>query len=255
MRLLVLSDLHIEHWGDTLPTLGTVPYDAVVIAGDIWKGTRAIAWAGTCFTCPVLYVAGNHEAYGDAIDTVLDKLKAAADKSLNVVFLNCNEAVFDGVRFVGATLWTDFKLYGDEMQTRAMNAAEQAMNDYHVIRVAARGYRRLSTTDTLGYHLKHRFYIEGVLSRPFEGKTVVITHMAPSIKSVHPKYGGDSCNPYYASNLEGLVARADLWIHGHTHSSFDYQIGKCRVVCNPCGYPYNGRPENAFFNPNLIVEI
>jgi len=31
-------------------------------------------------------------------------------------------------------------------------------------------------------------------------------------------------------------AQIRLWTHGHTHEDFDYEIGTCRVVCNPRGY-------------------
>jgi len=65
----------------------------------------------------------------------------------------------------------------------------------------------------------------------------------------------------FASNLDHLVERADLWIHGHTHDNFDYQLGRCRVVCNPRGYVWerhggNGHTvENPEFNPGLVVEV
>ena len=28
----------------------------------------------------------------------------------------------------------------------------------------------------------------------------------------------------------------DLWVHGHTHDSFDYVLGWTQVVVNPYGY-------------------
>jgi hypothetical protein len=41
--------------------------------------------------------------------------------------------------------------------------------------------------------------------------------------------------------------------HGHTHSSFRYKIGECRVVCNPRGYfPMEINPN---FDPNFEIEI
>ena len=44
-----------------------------------------------------------------------------------------------------------------------------------------------------------------------------------------------------------------LWIHGHTHESFDYEIGKTRVICNPRGYaPIEINKE---FKPDFNVEV
>jgi predicted phosphodiesterase len=44
-----------------------------------------------------------------------------------------------------------------------------------------------------------------------------------------------------------------LWIHGHTHDPFDYEINGTRVICNPRGYP----GENASWTSRaaLVVEI
>ena len=46
-----------------------------------------------------------------------------------------------------------------------------------------------------------------------------------------------------------------LWMHGHTYDSFDYRVGKTRVVCNPRGYSKDGVNENPLFNLNLVVEL
>ena len=49
--------------------------------------------------------------------------------------------------------------------------------------------------------------------------------------------------------------RACLWVHGHTHDSFDYTINGTRVVCNPRGYVIDGVNENARFDPDLVIAI
>ena len=48
----------------------------------------------------------------------------------------------------------------------------------------------------------------------------------------------DLLTPAFASNLENLMDgdRVALWIHGHMHESFDYEIYGTRIVCNPRGY-------------------
>lgn len=260
MRLLILSDLHHEFWGDTgpQPDLAICRPDAVVLAGDISTGARAVEWAKEAFTgIPVIYVHGNHEAYGNNLDRVQIKI-AEACEGTNIHFLNCGSYYLDGVMFLGATLWSDFKLYGDDRRLVAMMAAKRCINDYRAIRLASNGYKRLEPHDTANMHEQHKRFLAHrlLIDPPHYRKAVVITHMAPSKRSVADQYEGDPTNPYYASNLDGLVAAADLWIHGHMHGSFDYNIGKCRVICNPCGYPSrNQTPENIAFNPNFIAEI
>lgn len=270
MRLLVLSDLHREVWyrgtrfggvEDHFPPidLAVSRPDVVILAGDIDTGDRAVQWAHETFVdLPVLYVSGNHEGYGHNLDEVQEEIEAAARTTGHVHYLNRRELVIKGVRFLGATLWTDFKLYGREFYPAAVYDAGKMMNDYKRIRLARRGYRKLRPSDTEGWHFEQRRWLSERLAEPFEGKSVVVTHMAPSERSIADEYQGDTLSPAFASNLESLVEQADLWVHGHVHSSFDYQVGGCRVVCNPLGYPGRNdrsRPENPAFDPNLVVEV
>ena len=80
--------------------------------------------------------------------------------------------------------------------------------------------------------------------------------MAPSMKSIAPDDAEDQISAAYATRMEDMVQKADVWVHGHVHQSLDYKIGRCRVVCNPCGYRQrDGSVENANFDPNLIIEV
>lgn len=259
MRLLILSDLHHELWRQFAPVVDpTVSRpDVVILAGDIDTGARAVTWAAEIFTgLPVLYVHGNHEGYGHNLEDVQLDIAAACEATTNVHFLNCGEFRLGPVRFLGATLWTDFKLFGDEDRQAAMRNAEAAMFDYQRIRLASSGHRKLRTGDTAQFHAEQSRWLQGKLEEPFTGKTVVITHMAPSMLSVSDRYATDRISAAYASRLDHLAAKADLWVHGHTHDSFDYRIGTCRVVCNPCGYMTRGGvAENRRFDPNFIVEL
>ena len=260
MRTLILSDLHHELWREKAPVIDPSASrpDIVILAGDIDTGAKAVAWAAHNFAgIPVLYVHGNHEAYGRNLDDTQDDIQAACEQAGNVHFLNCGEYIAGPVRFLGATMWTDFCLFGDDTRAAAMREAEAVMNDYRRIRLAKKGYRKLRAPDTAGYHTLHKAWLGKKLDEPFEGTTVVITHMAPSMQSVASgPYAHDLVSAAYASRLDALAEKADLWVHGHMHDSFDYQIGKCRVVTNPCGYiRRDGSPENEQFDPNFVIEL
>jgi hypothetical protein len=57
----------------------------------------------------------------------------------------------------------------------------------------------------------------------------------------------------FVSDLDRLMGPpANLWLHGHTHAAFDYNVRGTRVVCNPRGYPRERVPN---FNPSLVIEI
>ena len=89
------------------------------------------------------------------------------------------------------------------------------------------------------------------------GSTVVITHHSPSSKSIHPRFAGSPLNACFVSEAEWLLCgdRVTLWVHGHTHDSFDYSIKGTRVVCNPRGYAEAGINENLHFDPSFIAEL
>jgi hypothetical protein len=251
VRLNILSDLHLSCG---LPSPPDNDADVVILAGDIARPPEAIAWAGALGK-PVLYVAGNHEFYGGTPDGTLDALRRHANGTA-VTVLDDDEVVIDGVRFLGTTLWTDFRLDGDGP------ARELAMQE---ARLHMRDFTRIRSDDGTPFTPRHaadRFdrhadWLAARLRTPHDGPTVVVTHHAPSPGSVHPRFAGSPLNPCYASDAEHLLGseRACLWIHGHMHDSFDYVRNGTRVVCNPRGYAVDGVNENGSFDPDLVIEV
>jgi len=154
--------------------------------------------------------------------------------------------------FIGCTLWTDFQLYGD--QQSCMEVCARELNDYSVIRFAdVTGERPLKPEDTLAIHYHHRQFLEEQLEKHRGQKMVVITHHLPTERSVQKRYIGDQVTTAFASDLEDLILRYQpaLWIHGHSHHSKDYSIGKTRIVSNPRGYP----GEHIEFINDLVIEV
>jgi predicted phosphodiesterase len=268
MRIQFFSDIHLETRPKKAPfvldVMETDP-DVVVLAGDIVHGgVRAIEWAKVCFPGrPVVVIRGNHESYDHNIESVERKMRLACEAVDNVYFLESDEVIIDGVRFLGTPLWTDFKLFGEDRREEAMRAAidpdpYKALKDYRLIRLEAGGYRRLRPSDTARFHAQQRSWLAAKLGEPFVGSTVVVTHMAPSIRSIPVQYANDILSAAYASNLDHLIEKATLWIHGHIHERLDYRVGdKGRVVCNPLGYTNNKtlETENEEFDLKFIVEV
>lgn len=272
MRILILSDLHLEVWRDVpkLPqellrtvqsrVLASRP-DVIVLAGDVDVGARAVAWADQTFpNLPVIYVHGNHEAYGQKIDSLKGKLAEACAATGHIHFLDRGELVLGDIRFLGATLWTDFQLLGPDSLHDSMQSATVGMNDYRKIRLAKAGYRKIKPLDVAQWHWEERMWLQQRLAESFNGSTVVVTHMAPSAQSIPERYRGHPLSAAFASHLDTLVSKADLWIHGHIHDSMDYLLSGTRVICNPLGYPLQNADgtwtaENPAFDPNLVVEI
>lgn len=250
MKLNILSDLHLSQGELPIPESDA---DLVILAGDIARPARAIAWA-TRIPQPVLYVAGNHEFYGGTIEGTAAELKRLS-AGTNVRVLDCGEALIGGVRFLGATLWTDFMLAGEgEARQAAIREAQRFMRDFSVVRM---GEAPFTPQASAGLFARHAAWLAARLAEPYSGPTVVITHHAPSRKSIHPRFEGSPLNACFVSDAERLLdgRRAQLWIHGHTHDSFDYAVNGTRVLCNPRGYARDGVNENPSFDAGLTVAI
>lgn len=253
MKIRVLSDLHLELSPWEPPD---VQADVTVLAGDIHSHTNALSWIEQYIRGPVVYVPGNHEFYGAELHGILAELKRRA--SLRIHVLDNTGIELEGVRFVGSTLWTDYRLYGagDEM-VRAMREATRYLVDHEFIRCAP--HAKFSPSQAQELHRESVAWLTAQLSTDTNKKTVVITHHLPSMQSVAERFKEHPLSAAFASNLDHLVRRADLWIHGHTHDNFDYYLGKCRVVCNPRGYVRQHyetiKVENQEFDPELVIGI
>jgi Icc-related predicted phosphoesterase len=243
MRLLIYSDLHNE-FEPFVPDLHFCSLaDVIVLAGDIDLNHQGVDWAKALSASlgdkPTIMVAGNHEFYGGHFDQTLAEMREAA-KGSNVHVLENDTLIIEDVRFLGCSLWTDFKLYGDGTpMLKAVEDARQGITDFRRI-AFSRGNeieRRLQPLDTVERHQQSRTWLESQLALSFAGPTVVVTHHAPSEQSIAPIYQGDALSPVFASNLEDLMGpHVALWVHGHVHDSFDYEVNGTRVICNPRGY-------------------
>ena len=269
MKLHVLSDIHLEYnkWPDAI-SINDIDADISILAGDIGEGLQGLEWAMT-FNRPVIYVMGNHEFYGQRpIPELWQKARIMIENS-NVHLLENQSIVIEGVRFLGTTLWTDFKVLGDAYFEENKRMAYEDIRDFRVIYMSWRDgvsskyesptYRTanfLEPHHTIAMHKDSRGFLARELDKPAENsweRTVVVTHHAPSALSLEQKIAVSPIDAAYASNLDELVNKSELWIHGHTHVPADYRIGNGRVVSNPRGYV--GIDPVVGFNPDFVVEI
>ncbi|MFH7042187.1 hypothetical protein ABT392_07710 [Paucibacter sp. JuS9] len=155
-------------------------------------------------------------------------------------------------------MWTDFELFDDPQQRSAAKAeAQRLMRDFSRIRIRKSSSALFTPADSERLFRHQSAWLESRLADVRAGPTVVITHHAPSRHSIHPRFADSLLKACFVSDAAHLL-RADrvaLWIHGHTHDSFDHCVNGTRVVCNPRGYARGGVNENPAFNPNFIVEV
>jgi len=247
LRVRVLSDLHLNHRTWKAPD---VPADVVMLAGDVTSGLEGIRWARSVFKdTPIVYVAGNQEFYGYNIDELVPELRRVASEH-DVHFLEQEVLYMSGVRILGATLWTDFNLFGNQKiwlgkdEVRADRPAERKgiLTNAGVFTPAAMLDRHNSTLR----------WLKSELDRDFDGKTIVMTHHVPTRQGLPALWRDDLSSAAFASHLDVLFSHVDVWICGHTHTAADFQAGRCRVVINPRGRTIGSRNG---FNPELVLEI
>lgn len=264
MKIFIASDLHGEVWPHDYSVPKDLDFDVAVFAGDIHRGRESVRWIRNqraLWHKPVMFVAGNHEYYRGILEDVAAEIRDAA-RDTDLYFLDADVVpVIDGVRFVGCTMWTDYKFEARD-QAAGLRAAARMMNDRKYIRTSdgAEIPRPFEPIDAYKRHLAERRWLTDRLAEEHDGPTVCITHHAVHPGSLHAHYEDDEAlNSSFISDLSAEIEQYQpaLWIHGHVHDSHDYTVGQTRIVCNPHGYSRGGMAfENAEgFVPDLVVEI
>lgn len=263
MRIKILSDLHLEHYSSLSDPFNAVQEfigkgDVLILAGDILnaKHLKTNGMLGELYRqflkdcsdnySQVLYVFGNHEFYGYNYEGTFNKIQQNLPN--NFIVMENNSVKMGAWNFVGFTFWTDFR----KENPLDMMEAHRYMNDYKVIRIG-RNYRKLNPDDTLRFNRRSREFLSEQLSS-LEGDIFVISHHAPSYRSVPPEFKGNSCNSAYCNEMDYFIMdnpKIKYWAHGHTHRAQDYMIEQCRVICNPHGYP----GQDTSFNPNFLLRV
>jgi Icc-related predicted phosphoesterase len=231
---------------------------------------------------PLCYAGGNHDFYSDGnpktpeLKTTIEKqLREMPEVAADLGILLLQDSTFEleihgvNVRVTGGTGWTGMDARPPYMGiNEAMRDAAKSMNDYRLTKKGeGRSRDQLRPADTIAMHRATVRHIEETLATPFDGETIVVTHHAPSYRSLRgwdPAYpqrfrNMDHC---YASDLEYLMHGDNapaLWVHGHVHANQDYVVGNTRICCNPRGYPLHalgmvGR-ENPDYDPQKVVEL
>jgi Icc-related predicted phosphoesterase len=265
MKLLVISDVHLE-FGDFSANLIDAPEaDVLILAGDIVR-----AFELEYFTNPnnhnltrtgienarryfdfikkccqlyknVVFVSGNHESYYYSINKTNETIKKAFAEFESFHLLDKSSSQIDDVVFLGGTLWTDMN--GNDIDT--IEWVHENLNDFCNITFEDElGLRDLEPEDVIDEHLLTLSYLQQTIDEHKNKKVVVVTHHAPSKQSKKTMKNLSSdkdfyLNGGYSSKLESFIVerpQIKLWCHGHVHNSYQYQIGSTNVICNPRGY-------------------
>lgn len=242
MRINYFSDIHLEFGISNIPDNDA---EVIVAAGDIGPNLHGLEWLKK-INKPVFYVAGNHEFYAHDYQSVLNRLRSNTQNT-QIHFLENATVVYQDVRFIGCTLWADLFLEGAEKAA----ILHKSLNDFKHITLNEQPFSPVVFSKI---YAQSKHWLEQELAKPFQGKTVVITHHAPSQWSWN-RTPNAIRRLAYCNDLRFLLHEYPVaaWFHGHIHGSADYRIAGARILCNPRGYV--GRRMVADFDLNRIVDI
>ncbi|UPT92437.1 metallophosphoesterase (plasmid) [Bradyrhizobium barranii subsp. apii] len=271
MRIQIFSDLHVGV-GSLKQITVAKDVDLAVVAGDVAEGAQNAFATLRGFVpeaVPIVFTMGNHEYYRRFLGEELALARALApDFNIHLLENDCVVVGGGTVRVAGASLWTDYRLFGDSNAPAAMHAARVGMNDHRLIGWKRKPWERFRPQEAALLHAASRAFFVETFATPFDGlATVAVSHHAPHVGSVAARFESDILSAAFASTfLEELDSKRqvvdsqqpattlkppDIWVHGHVHDGVDYRVGSTRVIANPHGY---GR-ENAAFDPALVIEV
>lgn len=227
MKLGIFSDLHLE-FDKKKSAYENVILDDVfyLCAGDIHPNSGYRRTFFSKFGDNIFHVDGNHDFYGNFFSRTL------SDDALKTKVLP------NGLTVAGATLWTDLN----------------QQYDWYIYTRCLADYGQIYGLNKEDYNAAHQTQLKFLMG---SNADIIVTHHCPSRHSIHPKYANEKSNVGFTTDLTDVILAMEkppkLWVHGHTHESFDYMIGSTRVICHPRGYP-NERDHYSTYEP-MILEI
>lgn len=226
MKLQIASDIHVEfhadngkEWARMLPNENC---DVLIIAGDLaTKSTWGHVLPILTDRFPnVIYVPGNHEYWGHSFSVVNEELKLFAEVTNNFHFLLNDSVVIESQRFVGSTLW-----FAETPET-----FRKRFNWSDFQRIVDGAHEIYALNESCQRFLRETVSVNDV----------VVTHHLPTRQSISKNFENSENNDFFICPMDDLLneRKPKLWVHGHTHDSFDYihQNSGTRIVCNPFGY-------------------
>lgn len=283
MRILYFSDIHCEvtesmtrlhGWTRCYPlSLGPdlTPFvhgeedkiDACILAGDIAtvrerRGVSTLIYAeqvADMLACPVFVIPGNHEYYGGCFEE--DRSALRLTEVPGVTVLDRDEGVVtkgdQKLRILGATLWTDYKVTGN--QTLALLDAAANLNDHQMIQFERSTPRRFAPQHALAEHERSREWLAEKLAEPFDGATVIATHHCPHSQAGHALFAPNRLSPCFQSDCDDtleLAAKAGVkgWIYGHHHWSQTIEVNGVPTMSAQMGYP---RERSNWSGPGVLT--
>ena len=237
----LISDLHVETWPNfDWSGQATSPY--CIVAGDVARNRDRLIDAlenlGQCYPGGVFYVDGNeeHRDYLDDLTASYQDLAQDIDNIKNVVYIQDNVIIVNGVAIVGTNAWWTY----DFDPTMDLDSSIQNVQDYV-------GISNSAATDISGVAYNDAAYLINTVHKLQThmdvGAIVLVTHTVPAPWIVEHDIDLAHTLKFNAlgNSLIDRVLREDTenkihtWCFGHYHKPVDQTMGGINYLCNPRG--------------------
>lgn len=255
----LISDLHVDTWTENnWEDMATSP--VCVIAGDVAKDHGQVAATlrqlGQAYQA-VFYIDGNHEHQSQLsnLGHSYANLVSRINKIPNVVYLQDNVVVIDGVAIIGTNGWWGFDF---DMSVDGTASAEWYKEKFDLSNEAVKAIAKMATNDA-------KYLVSSVKRLQTHAdvdKIVVVTHTVPEASLIehdidldgHLKFNTMG-NRYMQYVLDAdTQEKIHTWCFGHYHGSVDQIKNGIRYVNNCRGRGDTPYKQYAYHPRRIIVD-
>jgi UDP-2,3-diacylglucosamine pyrophosphatase LpxH len=254
----LISDLHVDTWEHEFDWTGCATSPYCIVAGDVSKNrqqmVQVLRHLGQCYQA-VFYIDGNDEHVENLehLSPSYASLARQIQKIPNVVYLQDNVVVVDGVAVVGTNGWWGYDL---DLSIDPVSVASWWQDKAQVSDSAVKAVAKMATTDAT-YLVSS---IRRLQSHQDVKKIVVVTHTVPLSELIEHDIELEgtmrfNCmgNAYMQQVLMAdHMDKIHTWCFGHYHGSIDQIRHGVRFVNNCRGR--GNTPWNQYvYHPRRIV--
>jgi predicted phosphodiesterase len=253
----LISDLHIETWG-AFDWSGQATSTVCVVAGDVCRDRslllKTLRHLGTCYQA-VFYIDGNdeHTDHMNRLDSEYQQLSQQIEHIPNVVYLQDNVVVIDGVAIVGTSGWWAFDFDQNISSTESADwyAARHSLSPQ-----VTKTISQLAIGDALYMSAS----VKRLQTHRDVKKIIMVTHTVPDpalvshdIDLVGTPRMNTTGNRHMLQALElDTEKKIHTWCFGHYHGSVDQIRNGVRFV-NNCRGRGNTPYSTQVYHPRRIV--
>jgi len=256
----LISDLHVETW-DNFDWTGQATSPYCVVAGDVARNRErllsTLEHLGQCYPGGVFYVDGNeeHKDYLDDLGASYRDLAKDISRIKNVVYVQDNVIVINGVALIGTNAWWTYDFDPDI----DVDTSIQSIQDHC-------GITNSAATNIMGVAYNDAAYLINTVHKLQThrdiGAIVIVSHTVPAPWIISHdtdlvgnwRYNGMGNSHITRAVDEDTEDKIKVWCFGHYHRPVDRELGGIRYVSNPRGRGDTEWCQRVFYPRRIVID-